>query len=69
MTRTQEVLAKLAYSANAALLAINELKEVEEQVRQGTACNAAAHRNMVDRHINACTILAQMLHDTKADKL
>ena len=65
MTPTQEVLAKLAYSANAALLAINDLKEVEEQVRQGTACNAAAHRDMVDRHINACMRLAEMLKTGK----
>lgn len=65
MTPTQEVLAKLAYSANAAILAINELKEVEYQVRQGTACNAAQHRNMVDRHINACLILAEILKSGK----
>lgn len=65
MTHTQEVLAKLAYSANAAILAINELAEVEEQVRQGTACNAAQQRNMVDRHINACLILAEILKSGK----
>ena len=65
MSPTQEILAKLAYSANAAMLAINELKEVEYQVRQGTAGNAAQQRDTVDRHINACLILAEILKTGK----
>lgn len=61
MTYTQEVLAKLAYSANAALLAINELQEAEDQVRNGLLGNAATYRDTVDRHINTCLKLAEIL--------